>query len=209
MEWLPSLEEERKLDIWFTGLDTDPQNGQVGGAKIVKFLMESGLEKAVLRSIWELVDSEKNGWVNKVQFMLIIMRLVSIAYSGQEPSMDKYRATINNSHSYTLPPLSLSVVSSAPTPGASTSETTTSNVCAGASGVNTPVSASTSAITTPMGTLLSPEGASLFGSPHGVPSAPTEWIPTPVEAATLDAWYSSLDENRVQQVGGAKIVGFY
>ena len=65
LEWLPSLEEEQKIAQWFAGLDADPQNGQVGGAKIVKFLMESGLEKGTLRNIWELVDTEKRGWVKR------------------------------------------------------------------------------------------------------------------------------------------------
>ncbi len=208
LEWLPSIEEEQKLAQWFAGLDTDPQNGQVGGAKIVKFLMESGLEKGVLRGIWELVDTERRGWVDKVQFMLI-MRLVSIAYSGQEPSMEKYKATINNTYSYPLPPLTLSVVTPASTHGASSlgPMMNDTHTVASASAASTPVPAAASAVTTPMGTLLSPGGQALFMSPVSA-STPREWIPTPAEAATLDAWYSSLDEKQLQQVGGAKIVGF-
>ena len=85
-------------------LDTDPKNGQVGGAKIVQFLVQSGLEKGTLRGIWELGDKDKKGWVNKKQFMLI-MRLVAIAIAGQSPTMEKYKATITNSYSFPLPDL--------------------------------------------------------------------------------------------------------
>ena len=106
IEWLPSLSEEKQIDAWFDGLDTDPKNAQVGGARIVQFLVQSGLEKGVLREIWELGDKERKGWVNKKQFMLI-MRLVAIALAGQPPTLEKYRATINNSFGFPLPPLAL------------------------------------------------------------------------------------------------------
>ena len=209
LEWLPSLSEEQKINQWFEGLDVDPKDGQVGGAKIVKFLMESGLEKGVLRGVWELVDVDKRGWVNKMQFMLI-MRLVSIAYSGQEPTMERYRATITNSYSYPLPPLSLSVVSPVPVPAPAPAPAPALAPAPGGEAVTpgfSPLVASTgttSAATTPMDTLM----GSISPLPGGGGDYNVQWIPSPHEAATLDGWYADLDEKKIHQVGGAKIVGF-
>ena len=56
--WIPGPREEEYISEWFDFLDENEQE-KVGGAKIVQFLVQSGLEKGVLREIWELGDKEK------------------------------------------------------------------------------------------------------------------------------------------------------
>ena len=86
-----------RIDGWYSELD-ETKNSQVGGAKIVKFLMGSTLPKDILRTIWELGDSDKRGYVDRAQFTRMI-RLVSICQRpGFEapPTMDKYYASVND-----------------------------------------------------------------------------------------------------------------
>ena len=95
--WWPSSIDTARIDGWYSELD-ETKNSQVGGAKIVKFLMGSTLPKDILRTIWELGDSDKRGYVDRAQFTRMI-RLVSICQRpGFEapPTMDKYYASVND-----------------------------------------------------------------------------------------------------------------
>ena len=94
---MPDDREEELIRAWFE--DMDSAQGHVGGAKIVKFLMESGLDKGILRDIWGIVDKEQRGFVDLAQFTLII-RLVSLAasprFQDQVPSMQMYAETVTD-----------------------------------------------------------------------------------------------------------------
>jgi len=86
-----------QIDAWYGELD-ETRNGQVGGAKIVKFLMGSALPKDILRTIWELGDSDKRGYVDRAQFARMI-RLVSVAQRPgfvAPPTMDQYYASVRD-----------------------------------------------------------------------------------------------------------------
>jgi Ca2+-binding EF-hand superfamily protein len=183
VEWLPSLSEERQIDAWFDGLDTaNPKSQQVGGAAIVQFLMQSGTDKVVLRDIWQLADKEGRGWVNKKQFMLI-MRLVAIAKAGQEPSLDKYKATVTNSYAFPLPELTLPVA-------------TAPVVAPGLQQPQPQQQPQQQPQPQPQMVMHTPDNNNCG------------WVPQPHEAAVLDRWYVALDQTGEQRVGGAAIVGF-
>lgn len=110
--WYPSLEQKSVLDGWFRGIDRSSNNSEnhIAAAALVRFLGKSreylgsrriGLEQ--LRALWNIVDAEKVGSINREQFYKFV-RLLMIACAGRKPSMEFYHATASN-RSIPLPPL--------------------------------------------------------------------------------------------------------
>ena len=93
--WIPSASDRQQLDNWFDSLN--PNKGEfIAGTNAVSFLKNSNLSKEMLRKIWELVDSNNVGYINRLQFYTI-MRLISISccpiYAGSVPSLERYFTT--------------------------------------------------------------------------------------------------------------------
>lgn len=65
----------------FAEADTEG-SGRVGGRHAVTFLSRSGLEKQVLKQIWDVADSSGSGWLDFADFS-VALRLVAHAQSGR------------------------------------------------------------------------------------------------------------------------------
>ena len=179
--WEPQSTEKELIDKWYRDLD-DTGGEQVGGAKLVNFLKKSNLSKDILRSIWDLADPNKRGFVNRDQFILI-MRLVSIAcspiYAGSKPSIERYKATIKDE--FTMPALMTSSTSSSTTAAASLQQTPMKPVTANTTTESLPVKPAAEAVV---------------------------WTPSATEQKQIDQWFSLLDIYNTNKIGGPQAVGF-
>ncbi len=59
--------------------------GNLSGSSAVRFLTKSGLDRAYLRQIWELSDTQKTHALGIVEFQRAL-RYVSLAQNGHPPS---------------------------------------------------------------------------------------------------------------------------
>eukprot|EP00879_Flechtneria_rotunda_P004857 GHRR01005131.1.p1 GENE.GHRR01005131.1~~GHRR01005131.1.p1 ORF type:complete len:106 (+),score=25.50 GHRR01005131.1:379-696(+) len=69
-------------DKWFKVADGD-QDGRVTGGDAVTFFQRSGLPKEVLAKVWDLANSQRAGFLDRLAFHKA-MDLISIAQSGQD-----------------------------------------------------------------------------------------------------------------------------
>ena len=201
IEWLPSLSEEKQIDKWFDGLDTDPKNAQIGGAKIVHFLVQSGLEKGTLREIWELGDRESV--CEQEQFSDHAAR--GHCRGRPKPHTGSTRPPLQL-HSFLCrgsPPLGhcphhlfLAVMQSLPVPVPLALQYGTAVLAL----LRSPADGCTPWEQWPRA------GVNNAGTGPGLVEG--QWIPPLDESLALDRWYTALDEGGVQRVGGASIVGF-
>jgi hypothetical protein len=117
--WKPNAYEVKQLDTWFYHIDEE-RVGVIKGAQAVTFLKKSNLHREILRKIWALVDTQNRGFIDKIQFY-VIMRLVSICHNIPDMadlSMDTYYRTVYAD--FKLPPM---IESEGPTATASTATT--------------------------------------------------------------------------------------
>jgi len=90
-QWTPPPDQLNYFNFLFSVGDPG-RIGVLNGGSAVIFLRRSGLPDAMLRTIWELADSKKLGFLSLSDFY-IAMRLVSLAQSGQYVSMETLVAT--------------------------------------------------------------------------------------------------------------------
>ena len=107
--WTPYPSDAAKIDEWFTSMACGQPT--IGGAKIVPFLLKSGLPKHLLRECWAIGDSDCRGSVDKAQFTLIVrlvmLCLADLSRGGSgNPSLEVYHATAHD-NTLPLPPLGL------------------------------------------------------------------------------------------------------
>jgi hypothetical protein len=62
-------------------------SGRIGGSQAVSFLSRTGLEKSVLRDIWDIADDARCGWLGLQEFS-VALRLVAHAQAGKAVSED-------------------------------------------------------------------------------------------------------------------------
>eukprot|EP00879_Flechtneria_rotunda_P003023 GHRR01003241.1.p1 GENE.GHRR01003241.1~~GHRR01003241.1.p1 ORF type:complete len:568 (+),score=176.91 GHRR01003241.1:379-2082(+) len=79
-------------DKWFKVADGD-QDGRVTGGDAVTFFQRSGLPKEVLAKVWDLANSQRAGFLDRLAFHKA-MDLISIAQSGQDITRDNYLAAV-------------------------------------------------------------------------------------------------------------------
>ncbi|WIA09631.1 hypothetical protein OEZ85_009020 [Tetradesmus obliquus] len=79
-------------DRWFKVADQD-QDGRVTGPDAVTFFKRSGLPKEMLAKVWELANSSRAGFLDRLAFHKA-MDLISIAQSGTDITRDNYLAAL-------------------------------------------------------------------------------------------------------------------
>jgi hypothetical protein len=112
----PNPEDGAQIETWFQELDTD-YDGFIGGAEVVPFFQRSNLNKPILRELWNLVDYNKNGRLDRKQFIIAIRMLAVLCspiYAGSSPTADLFNSTRNKpislpSQMYQSTPVVLSV----------------------------------------------------------------------------------------------------
>ena len=61
---------------------TTPQNFRVPGRMAVPFLSQSGIDRMILRDIWNLVDPTQVGELQSITQLYVVCRLVALAQYG-------------------------------------------------------------------------------------------------------------------------------
>ena len=84
MEWSPSDHDVDVSKYLFEVADIE-KVGKLSGSSAVRFLTKSGLDRAYLRQIWELSDTQKIHALGIVEFQKAL-RYVSLAQNGHPPS---------------------------------------------------------------------------------------------------------------------------
>eukprot|EP00878_Enallax_costatus_P017605 GHUV01018497.1.p1 GENE.GHUV01018497.1~~GHUV01018497.1.p1 ORF type:complete len:533 (+),score=105.10 GHUV01018497.1:417-2015(+) len=79
-------------DRWFKIADGD-QDGRVTGQDAVTFFQRSQLPKEVLAKVWDLANSQRAGFLDRLAFHKA-MDLISIAQTGREITRDNYLAAL-------------------------------------------------------------------------------------------------------------------
>ncbi|KXN71216.1 hypothetical protein CONCODRAFT_70007 [Conidiobolus coronatus NRRL 28638] len=73
-----------QFQIWFQSLN--PVEGRLNADKVAPFLRKSNLPQGVLADIWELCDSDGEGFLIQSTFNLC-MKLLVVAQQGQQPTL--------------------------------------------------------------------------------------------------------------------------
>jgi EH domain-containing protein 1 len=81
-------------DKWFQFSDSD-NDGKVTGKDAVSFFERSGLPRETLAKIWELSNSNRQGYLDRGSFHRA-MDMISMAQSGNEVSRENYMAQAQN-----------------------------------------------------------------------------------------------------------------
>jgi len=76
--------EQRRYKQLFQQADVDG-TGKIAGLQAACFLSKSGIDRFVLKQIWDLADSAKQGWLGLEDFS-VALRLVAHAQAGREIS---------------------------------------------------------------------------------------------------------------------------
>lgn len=93
----PNPEDGAQIETWFQELDKD-YDGFIGGAEVVPFFQRSNLHKTTLRELWNLVDYNKNGRLDRKQFIIAIRMLAVLCspiYAGSNPTVELFNSTIS------------------------------------------------------------------------------------------------------------------
>eukprot|EP00931_Biecheleriopsis_adriatica_P116501 TRINITY_DN9213_c0_g1_i1.p2 TRINITY_DN9213_c0_g1~~TRINITY_DN9213_c0_g1_i1.p2 ORF type:complete len:169 (-),score=31.35 TRINITY_DN9213_c0_g1_i1:78-584(-) len=85
-----SRQESEYYQQLYSHVDPDGR-GTVDGMSGANFLMQAGLPQDVLRQIWEIADSNEQGYLVREQFF-VALRLVAWAQAGVEPRPERAAA---------------------------------------------------------------------------------------------------------------------
>lgn len=80
-------------DRWFKTVDAD-MDGRVTGSDAVDFFKRSGLPKDVLARVWDLANSSRAGFLDRLAFHKA-MDLISIAQQGHEVTKEAYLSALD------------------------------------------------------------------------------------------------------------------
>lgn len=80
--WAVTSDEKAKADQFFDGLDTE-RKGELPGAAVVPFFMQSKLSEATLANVWDLSDITQSGSLTRDEFA-VAMHLINAALTGAE-----------------------------------------------------------------------------------------------------------------------------
>eukprot|EP01024_Parvocaulis_polyphysoides_P042938 TRINITY_DN39215_c0_g1_i2.p1 TRINITY_DN39215_c0_g1~~TRINITY_DN39215_c0_g1_i2.p1 ORF type:complete len:567 (-),score=77.55 TRINITY_DN39215_c0_g1_i2:391-2091(-) len=75
-------------DSWFVFVDKD-NDGRIGGADAVQFFGRSSLPREILSKIWAMTDTQKKGYLNKMEFIKA-MEYISLGQQGLEVNVQTY-----------------------------------------------------------------------------------------------------------------------
>ncbi|GMF09807.1 unnamed protein product [Phytophthora lilii] len=84
----PSPQEQQHFDMLFALVDEQRRNA-VGGQQAVAFFTRSHLDKAVLREIWGISDTQRRSELSRNEFY-VAMRLISMAQRGEQLSVQRF-----------------------------------------------------------------------------------------------------------------------
>ncbi|TDH67979.1 hypothetical protein CCR75_003465 [Bremia lactucae] len=84
----PSPLEQQYYDVLFTHAD-DQRRNAISGKQAVAFFFRSHLDKAILREIWSLADSQQRSELSRNEFY-VAMRLISMGQRGEEVSIQRF-----------------------------------------------------------------------------------------------------------------------
>lgn len=71
-DWSIKPDEKQKYELLFESLQ--PENGILQGNKVKQLLMDSKLPIDTLSTIWELADQDKDGALDKYEFLIVSNR---------------------------------------------------------------------------------------------------------------------------------------
>ncbi|GBF98304.1 hypothetical protein Rsub_10967 [Raphidocelis subcapitata] len=80
-------------DRWFKIADAD-MDGRLTGADAVQFFQRSGLSRDVLARVWDLANSSRAGFLDRLAFHKA-MDLISIAQQGMEVTKESYLSALD------------------------------------------------------------------------------------------------------------------
>ncbi|CAO1632987.1 unnamed protein product [Parajaminaea phylloscopi] len=80
VQWGVTPDEKAKADQFFDGLDTE-RKGELAGATVVPFFMQSKLSEAVLANVWDLSDITQSGSLTRDEFA-VAMHLINATLTG-------------------------------------------------------------------------------------------------------------------------------
>ena len=78
--WAVTRADKSKYDSIFEQMQ--PEDGKVGGSKVAPVLKRSGLDQAVLRDIWNLVDVNEDGLLD-ADWFAVAMHLTMKTKKGE------------------------------------------------------------------------------------------------------------------------------
>lgn len=81
-QWAVTPDEKAKSDQFFDGLDTE-RKGELAGAAVVPFFMQSKLSETTLANIWDLSDMTQSGSLTRDEFA-VAMHLINATLTGAE-----------------------------------------------------------------------------------------------------------------------------
>ncbi|KAL3671336.1 hypothetical protein V7S43_003265 [Phytophthora oleae] len=84
----PSLQEQQYYDALFVHVDEQRRNA-INGQQAVAFFTRSHLDKAVLREVWSIADSQRKSELSRNEFY-VAMRLISMAQRGEQVSAQRF-----------------------------------------------------------------------------------------------------------------------
>ncbi|OWZ24527.1 hypothetical protein PHMEG_000417 [Phytophthora megakarya] len=87
--WVPpSPPEQQYYDMLFAHVD-DQRRNAIGGQQAVAFFTRSHLDKAILREVWNIADSQRRSELSRNEFY-VAMRLISLAQRGEQVSVQRF-----------------------------------------------------------------------------------------------------------------------
>ena len=97
VRWIPTSSEARVIDGWFGVINQKAKGtAEVSNRMITaRFVVNCGIHKDVLRRIWGIVFGNTVEEVSLDKFTVLI-RVISVALKGYEPTMSNYYATSKN-----------------------------------------------------------------------------------------------------------------
>ncbi|KAE9352044.1 hypothetical protein PF008_g5646 [Phytophthora fragariae] len=84
----PSPQEQQYFDVLFAHVD-DQRRNAIAGQQAVAFFTRSHLDKAVLREVWSIADTQHRSELSRNEFY-VAMRLISLAQRGEQVSVQKF-----------------------------------------------------------------------------------------------------------------------
>ncbi|KAG6576446.1 transcription factor [Phytophthora cinnamomi] len=84
----PSPQEQQYYDMLFAHVDEQRRNA-IGGQQAVAFFSRSHLDKAILREVWSIADTQRKSELSRNEFY-VAMRLISLAQRGEQVSVQKF-----------------------------------------------------------------------------------------------------------------------
>ncbi|KAG1710678.1 hypothetical protein DVH05_013403 [Phytophthora capsici] len=84
----PSPQEQQYYDALFAHVDEQRRNA-INGQQAVAFFTRSHLDKAVLREVWNIADSQRRSELSRNEFY-VAMRLIGMAQRGEQVSLQSF-----------------------------------------------------------------------------------------------------------------------